>query len=206
MKSHASFLNIVEDTTCRECQYEGESGKDLNAHMITHKMLTCDKCDFSTRVSMEMPLHMKVHDTIVVDLSGEESVANKPEVIVHAEICPFCKLESKDLDALRTHIENIHGIGANNPQSVQNDEIIRESTETFTKCHHCVFIGNCNDMNNHIIKTNGSVAICGVCGYTFMDVQECEKHLKQAHPETEPFQCDECAETFVRPYENPSRR
>ena len=110
------------------------------------------------------------------------------------------------MDALRTHIENIDSLGANNPQSVQNDEIIRESNETFTKCPHCVFIGNCNDMNNHIIKTNGSVAICGECGYTFMDVQECEKHLKEAHPETEPFQCDECAETFVRPYENPSRR
>ena len=46
-------------------------------------MLKCDKCDFGTRVSMEMPLHMKVHDKIV-DLSGEESVAHKPEVIVHA--------------------------------------------------------------------------------------------------------------------------
>ena len=122
----------VEDSTCRECQYEGKTGDDLNVHMVTHRVYKCGICEFETKISIDFPLHMKVHEEIVVDLTEEAPKANKPEVILETKTCPLCKLESKDLEALRTHIENIHQTGFNNPETMEsiNDEIIRVSSET----------------------------------------------------------------------------
>ena len=179
---------------------EGKSGDDLKEHMDTHRTYKCDKCKFRTKVSKEMPGHMKAHgETNANILAAVEVVNNKQDGVKKLETCPFCKLESKNLDALRTHIENIHQLGSDDQQSsgIDIDEIVRESNETVSRCPHCSFIGNIKDMENHIIKTHGSVAICGECGKTFPDIQECENHLREAHPEIEPFQCDECSKTFV---------
>ena len=135
-------------------------------------------------------------------LLADQKVLNENKESVQREVCPFCKLESKNLESLKTHIVNIHGCGKskNKGEDGATDEIRRQMIETCSECNHCDFIGNDKDMEKHITKKHGSLASCGECGEIFSDVTKCEKHMETTHVkniEVDPLQCDECNKTFV---------
>ena len=61
-------------------------------------------------------------------------------------------------------------------------------------------MGTKADLETHISKQDGCVAICGECGKTFDDTQSCEENIITAHLMTqqcEPFPCDECGLVLV---------
>ena len=79
-------------------------------------------------------------------------------------------------------------------------QIIIDANETCTKCPHCEFMGTKADLETHISKQDGFVAICGECGKTFDETQSCEEHIETAHvmpQQCEPFPCDECGLVLV---------
>ena len=105
-------------------------------------------------------------------------------------VCPFCNLQSKDLTTLKMHILNIHG----NNEGTQNnhDEIIIEINETCTKCIHCDYVGNGNEIQEHLQKNHRVTSKCGECGNIFPDETSLKDHSTAKHSKTqttEPFPC-----------------
>ena len=169
---------MVEEVTCRECQFEAESSDNLQNHMEKHDWMCCEKCTFKTKHAADIKTHVKEHE------KGQSGIVIK---------CPFCQLESKNEEFLKVHIHNIH-IKEGNVTDNEN-EIINHSNETFSKCEHCTFVGSNVDMENHVIKVHGVAVICGVCGNIFPDEKTGEEHINAKHKKTEvpePFPCDEC--------------
>ena len=68
-------------------------------------------------------------------------------------ICPFCRMESKNLAALKMHKENIH----NQSQFIEEkqDEIIIQGNDTCLICPHCSTIGNKIELENNISYKHG---------------------------------------------------
>ena len=61
--------------------------------------------------------------------------------------CPFCDLNSKNLDELKLHIGSIHI--RNGDQENTQDGIINQETELCFKCSECDFSGNKSELDEH---------------------------------------------------------
>ena len=87
---------IPENFKCTKCDFAFTSPVDLNSHEEVHHKTEPPRAPdveptTSTVINIEEPPR----------LSSDESI---PEVVT----CSICKLESKNLDSLKLHIENIH--------------------------------------------------------------------------------------------------
>ena len=113
-------------------------------------------------------------------------------------VCPFCKLESKDLNELKKHFENVHTAGkrVNNLQ----DEIDNKGSEICSKCPSCSVTGNKIELDKHLKSKHRSPYTCDECGNNFPDSNTLDSHIKSKHksaPSTEPFPCEWCGLVFI---------
>ena len=176
-----------------------------NSEKIPEKF-KCTKCDLAFTSPVDLKSHEDTHDTgspsapdvepttsAVIDieepprLSTDESV---PETVT----CSICKLESKNLDSLKVHIENIHMDNIEEQENV-DAKITSQGNETCTKCPHCDILGSKNELEKHISLKHGNCVICGECGNNFPDIKTCEDHMQakhQTYQHSEPFPCDMC--------------
>ena len=58
--------------------------------------------------------------------------------------CPFCQLLSKNIDALKIHIENIHF--AKEAKKNNNDDISIKGNVTCSQCSKCNFVGSKDEL------------------------------------------------------------
>ena len=121
---------------------------------------------------------MKSHDKAEADVAKPPRESIKDKVKDDSVSCSLCKLESKNLDSLRTHIENVHVKEVTNQETPNCEEIESQTNETCTKCPHCTFICNVRVMDEHIKNKYGSIASCGECSKTFSDVGSRKKHME----------------------------
>ena len=90
------FVNRKETDlfNCIKCDFTFTAPLDLNSHVeVSHKKKECPNNDVPVTVNVEEP--SKVQNLRSTSESG-------------CVVCPFCKLQSKSLETLKTHIENIH--------------------------------------------------------------------------------------------------
>ena len=99
----------------------------MKEHMITHRSYECNKCSFRTKLSRELPIHMKTHDKAKADIVEPPRECIKEKDKDDSVSCSLCKLESKNLDSLRTHIENVHGEEVTNHETLNCDDIVSQT-------------------------------------------------------------------------------
>ena len=60
----------IEELTCRHCDFEGQSGPDLETHLETeHGNLKCDSCKFTSNTEEDLEHHrINSHVTVSVDI------------------------------------------------------------------------------------------------------------------------------------------
>ena len=169
----------IETKKCEFCDFESNQDDDMNAHTAsTHK-----KAESGPKMGDEESA--KVDIEVPSKNSGTKSVTASESVY-----CPFCKLQSKHLDALRTHLENIHG--SKEPNKSSQDAIISQGSEQCLKCLKCSFIGSKNEMNDHMRRRHGRTMACEQCGNDFPDENTLKGHIESVHRSNEPFPCEFC--------------
>ena len=92
-------------------------------------------------------------------------------------MCPFCYLQSKNLDELKKHIENVHSINEGKPN--KQDSIKQKNSEV---CSNCA--------SKHANKY-----LCEECGNYFVNNATLGSHIQSKHNKpsyTEPFPCEGC--------------
>ena len=51
-------VEIMEEVTCRECQFEADSADNLKTHMKTHTWICCEICSFKTKLASDLSKHV----------------------------------------------------------------------------------------------------------------------------------------------------
>ena len=172
---------------CGTCTKGFESETEFEKHSHTHvtmEVFVCENCKVTFNNAFDLRRHTKSEHGYMSKIVGE--------------ICPFCKLQSKDLDTLRTHILNIH---ARNPVTTENkeDEISTRNTDTCKKCTICPFIGTKIELESHNKSKHEKISICQECGKEFLDERALGDHIQYEHThpkQVEPFPCQVCGLVF----------
>ena len=102
---------------CNLCNYESVSVEELNKHVSAlhtdEVLFQCTSCDFHASSNDILKYHIDTEHIQGVTFTAkvEEPPKDKPQPkVVNGKsiACPFCDLESKNPDELKTHIANIH--------------------------------------------------------------------------------------------------
>ena len=161
-----------------------DNDKERTINEIVPELYQCVKCDFTFSGLLDLNSHIEmmhryvspiekptgerilagnhgedIIDIIDVDVEEHPSELCSASIAVTEVICPFCKLMSKNVMSLKTHIENVH-----NSTKTINDEtdvINMEGSETCFQCPHCDYVGSKSELETHISKKHGYIAICG---------------------------------------------
>ena len=121
------------------------------------------------------------------DVYVEISIENQPKKyglnsVSSSVICPFCKLESKNLEALKTHIENIHNKYYSKQTNQENyEDITILGNETCFKCPKCEKSGSKGELEKHIRFKHNQLLKCHKCGDKFADIHTLEEHIENKH-------------------------
>ena len=191
-------IPTLDETTKKETPASDEKESDY---------LECNECAWSFTEQFDLKTHMEVFhkkkDDIASKIASKVHIeeCDKPAKPIEDPICvlcPFCKLQSKDLDLLRMHIENIH-VRKDITEDPQ-DEIIIKETVKCTKCIKCEFIGSKIELDKHMKSKHKNTVICNKCGNDFPDSKTLEDHISAKHKnpsQIEPFPCESCGLVLV---------
>ena len=113
----------------------------------------------------------KIIQEVAVNENKEEvpPQTTKPRVEVEmAELynCEKCKFETELASDLKKHMSGVHNVGIQNFKCDQCD---------FTTIHGTLL--NSHIDTNHVIEDNTDPVICGQCGLTFPDEEQCSIHI-----------------------------
>ena len=176
--SIAEEKSIIEEEKdnqyqCEECGLLFTGRLDLNRHKdMGHKNDSCINDPVSCRSQIE-------------GLQDKQPIKDQTCVV-----CQICNLESKNLEMLKIHIENIHEKA--NIKHDDNEKIQIQRTELCTKCDLCEFRGNKSEMNKHSNNKHGTMFACIECGNVFFDKIVLKNHIQSVHTTSEPFPCELC--------------
>ena len=185
MKSPFTQEKISEAFNCSLCAFTFTGLLDLNSHMeVNHTKKSYSQADADKIQIVPPTIHIEAPPKIRVENSDPNPVT-----------CPFCKLESKNLSGLKTHIENVHG----NHETKNNiqDDITSQGNETCTKCPHCIIVGSKSELKEHLASKH---AYCDECGNHFFDTKTLNVHILSKHKapqQSEPFPCELCGLVLV---------
>ena len=186
---------------CNLCNYESVSVEELNKHVSAlhtdEVLFQCTSCDFHASSNDILKYHIDTEHIQGVTFTAkvEEPPKDKPQPkVVNGKIiaCPFCDLESKNPDELKTHIANIH---IKPKDALSKGEIQIEASELCSTCSHCSFNGNKTEMEKHLKSRHAKKLDCEVCGNCFVDDKTLNNHIQAKHarsPEVDPFPCERC--------------
>ena len=124
----------------------------------------------------------------------EKPPKNNPSIEAQGIICSLCKLESKNLDDLKTHILRIHATTEGNKN--EQDDMERQELETCSKCPECTFNANRTELDKHLQPKHSKKHCCEKCGDTLDSVEAFGSHILKKHENPssiEPFLCDGCS-------------
>ena len=175
-----------------------------------HNSIECSKCNFEFISEEDLKSHEeKAHDdnklpgiqrkNVSISIR-QESESTRPEEVHVGEVCPFCKLESKDLVTLKMHIESIHIRAHANPRNQHDDDIVSVNSETCTKCQKCPFVGNKTELRDHMEAKHTVNYTCQDCGNNYFEENELRDHVQVDHvlsKQAEPFPCEVCGVFFL---------
>ena len=179
------------------------------SHEKESEQFDCNDCAFTFTGLVDLKSHTEVahkkkDDTPTPSKTGTKAdieeceEPTKPVDDSNCVVCPFCKLQSKDLDLLRIHIENIHV--KKNVTGIQQDEIIIQESVKCTKCTKCNLIGSKTELEKHVKSKHKNTVKCNICGNDFPDNKTLEDHKSAKHKNTsqnEPFPCESCGLVLV---------
>ena len=190
---------------CGQCDLCFDSLEECLGHVDAH-MFKCFKCSFENEDKTVVDNHENDAHPILVELSSNSdevddsrneatwgaNIEDAPKQSTTTKttecvICPFCKLQSKDLDMLKKHIESIHTTG--DIKRNTEDDIIAKDSEPCTKCQYCSVTGNQAEMRRHLEIIH---FVCTQCTSSFMDSTTLKNHIEAKHTEIEPFPCEIC--------------
>ena len=200
--------SMIFCTICND-KFDGEGG--LKEHTESHHaQLECKACEqkFSSELALEWHLETEHEEDILnapdskkesnknvhIPTSTQVNIEEPPKSTGVAEMpaaipCPFCQLLSKNTDALKTHIENIHFAKEDNKSD--GDDISVKGKDTCSKCSNCNFVGSEDELVKHVRSKHKIILTCKDCGNKFPDMLTLENHIQAKHP-TEPFPCESC--------------
>ena len=104
--------------------------------------------------------------------------------------CPICHLQSKNVENLNKHMNNIHEYREIKKHK-SLDNISVQLSETCKKCPNCTFIGNNAELKKHTNSKHPKYFKCDSCEKTFVDKSSLEAHVRSMHV-IEPFPCEVC--------------
>ena len=201
------------NSLCTICNKKFDSEDDLFKHTTDiHPQIECKACEqkYSSELALEWHLETEHEREILnapdrkkewtnrnvprdittqVNIEEPPNTANEVAESPAAIPCPFCQLLSKNTDALKIHIENIHF--AKEVKKSNGDDISIKGKETCSKCPKCNFVGSKDELEKHKQSRHRIVLTCKDCGNKFQDMTTLENHIQSKHP-TEPFPCESC--------------
>ena len=133
---------------CDQCPHVEQTREELDIHIQTlHKtprvriekisFVKCELCDYTCKLNIQLKRHLKANHQEFKSSNCDDAQYNK-ESKEMSTLCPFCKLESKDIEALKIHIENIH---MNKPEKRKDDDTQLEQVDIDReKSNTCVWI------------------------------------------------------------------
>ena len=168
--------------------------------------IKCNFCDFTLPTLLDLNSHIqtkhKSNNTITVAAIIEDpskSSSSSENNMHDPVICCLCKLESKNINELRKHIEMIHTNQA--VTQYKQDTIECVGTETFTICNKCTsFTGSKEELNEHSKSNHAPAVACDQCGNNFPDIKTLKEHVGAKHfqhHKIEPFPCEWCGLYFL---------
>lgn len=170
---------------CEECHFVFTSTQLLQKHMITNHQ-TVDQASTMSQntnstileISDNSGVSHEVHtiSAIIEDTTKLPIVQPQHQLVV----CPFCKLQSKNLDELKKHIENIHHNQTQKQHSTQDVISVKEKQICF-KCQYCKFTGTKLEIKAHHNKEHTRGITCEECGNIFQDSEVLKLHSNTHH-------------------------
>ena len=184
-----------EVTTATKDEPTLEEQPLVEEKIITQEeQLQCEECGFVFTGEVELNFHKDTqhkNESFITDPCEPQIEVNHKTNAQRYPVCPFCHLESKTLDKLKIHIENIHT--NRNPKRDDQDKIQIRTTELCAKCDSCEFQGNKSEMKNHSELKHGIKYPCIECGNVFYDQIVLNNHIQSVHNvASEPFPCELC--------------
>ena len=170
---------LVLTFKCNYCASMFTADSELNSH-VQEKHGSPDREQMCTVANIEKPPDAPI------------TFENKENIV-----CCLCKLESKNVDALRKHIQNIHGNDISYEK--KQDVIEKQVSETVTACEKCGYMGSKDELSQHLRLKHGQSFKCDECGNDFPDVCTLKDHKDAQHslpPQIDPFPCEWCGLYF----------
>ena len=185
LEESSQVVTRASSSKCNECGFTFTSLSDLKGHMqeIHTKKDALETSIITTVVDIEEP----PQSPILSDVNTNMSI-----------VCCLCKLESKNIEELRKHIENIHADDTTTEN--EQDVIQSQGKETCSFCGKCSFNGTKYELCKHFKVKHAQTFKCDQCGNSFPDVQTLKDHLDARHclhPQIEPFPCEWCGLYFL---------
>ena len=141
---------------------------------ILINLVQCDECEFVTNGEESLDVHAQTHN---LTPKGDENITVNNDAIIEEPqittsllntersptniICPFCNLESRNLDGLKSHIENNHI--SKDVKEANQDTIQVKDSETVVKCPNCAFISTECELEKHLQSNHGKINACDLC-------------------------------------------
>ena len=179
-ENHTKDVEVLEVIVNKSCPISNsviDRNDDLKKHQVVHNNIV------ETRSNEEPPVSDS--EINVIENTGQD-IGNPPDQFF---TCPFCKLNSKDIDMLKLHIENIHMENQNHDDTASNTiEVI--SRETCYNCDACNYTGNGEELRAHVDKLH---EVCEICGSVCTDKNSLTDHMKTQH---DFFTCEICSTFF----------
>ena len=145
----------------------------------------CKDCDEVIDGSLNLEWHIETEHGLKAS-----PVKNVAVNVSECFICPICHLQSKNIESLNTHMNNIHGHREIQKQK-SLDNISVQLSETCEKCPNCTFIGNNAELKKHTNLKHPKYFKCDSCEQMFVDKSSVEAHVRSMHV-IEPFPCEVC--------------
>ena len=166
------------------------SVEELNNHVSAvhtdEMMFECTSCEFHASSNDILKNHIDTEHiqgvTFTAKVEEPPKDTPQPKVVNGKTIaCPFCDLESKNPDELKTHLANIH---IEPKDALSKEEIQIEASELCS-----------TELENHLKSKHAKKLNCKVCGNCFVDDKTLNDHIQAKHsssPEVDPFPCERC--------------
>ena len=202
-------IEVVTIPSCNACNLETKICADMEEHRrnghihnteepeLTEResVVICGICAKGFENETEFENHCQNHKTEEVhecvncsetfssafDLRRHEKSKHGNISRTTFEICPFCKLESKNLDTLKTHIESIHTRKPSTSDNIQDEISIGKNERNFGE----------HIQSEHVKPKQIEPFPCQICGLVFVDFTLLQEHVKQVHT-VEEHSCKFC--------------
>ena len=203
---HASDEMKLEVNLITEHKKENDVETDESNTLKKVDQFICNGCDYNFLTLLELEWHevtdhgdLPPDNKIVMNVSVQVETPGKNSEIDEPRAsnvnCPVCKLETKNQDTLKKHIENIH---KDKPSETSNESRVSIiETDLSTKCEKCKFIGSNCEVNKHINSKHGPVesVLCEVCDQVFPSGSFLQNHIQAVHTKKEE-KCGYCENSF----------